>query len=124
MEVWLIIIILYILYKVLDRLVRWPLLGNRSSKYILITGCDTGFGNLATKELDKLGCHVFAGCLTETGETDLRKSTSSRVKTFHLDVTNHDSVLKALEFVKKELPAGRGMFIMNGSVPKLTKFSR
>lgn len=32
-------------------------------KAVLITGCDTGFGNETAKALQKRGFHVFAGCL-------------------------------------------------------------
>ena len=32
---------------------------------VLITGCDSGFGNLLAKRLAKNGQKVFAGCLTE-----------------------------------------------------------
>ncbi|KAI1290333.1 D-beta-hydroxybutyrate dehydrogenase, mitochondrial [Halotydeus destructor] len=37
-------------------------------KAILITGCDTGFGHQLALQLNKLGYHVFAGCLFEDGE--------------------------------------------------------
>lgn len=79
-----------------------------SSRYIFITGCDTGFGHLAAKRFDAKGCHVIAGCLTEKGEEELRKACSSRLKTVHLNVTKHDSVIKAAEFVKESLPPKTG----------------
>jgi len=75
-----------------------------------VTGCDTGFGNLLAKRLDSLGCHVFAGCLTETGETDLKKTCSSRLHTVSLDVSKPDSVRHAFEFVKNKLPPGKGLW--------------
>ena len=97
-----------ILYKILDRLVRIPRLGNYKDRYILVTGCDTGFGNLIAKRLDQLGCHVFAGCYTEKGETELKKSCSERLHVISLDVSSKESVRKALEIVKAKLPQGRG----------------
>ena len=75
-----------------------------------MTGCDTGFGNLAARRLDALGCHVFAGCLTEAGETDLSKSSSSRMQPVSLDVSKPDSVRRAFEIVKAKLSPGKGIW--------------
>ena len=55
----------FIVYKILDRFVRMPKIGQLNEKYILVTGCDTGFGHEISKRLDEMGCHVFAACLTE-----------------------------------------------------------
>ena len=54
-------------------------------------------------------CHVFAGCLTEKGEDDLRKQCSSRLKPVSMNVADHDSVLKAYDTVKGMIPQGRGL---------------
>ena len=94
------------------RLLRTLRIGRLCDRYVMITGCDTGFGNLVARRLDREGCRVFAGCLTEKAETELRKLCSSRLKTFSLDVTSHDSILRGREFVKQYLPAGRGKLII------------
>ena len=73
-----------------------------------MTGCDTGFGHDFSKQLDRLGCYVFAGCLTEEGEHELRKTTTDRLVTFPLDVADHDSVTRAYKLVCDKLPNGRG----------------
>jgi len=99
-----------ILYKILDRLIRIPTVGNYADRYILVTGCDSGFGNLIAKRLDQLGCHVFAGCFTEKGETELKKVCSERLHAISLDVSSKESVRKALEYVKAKLPQGRGLW--------------
>ncbi|XP_033727381.1 17-beta-hydroxysteroid dehydrogenase type 6-like [Pecten maximus] len=78
--------------------------------YVMITGCDSGFGNLLAKRLDSLGISVFAGCLTKQGGKDLRKSTSDRVVIIDLDVTNHESVANAYGEVRSRLPGGRGLW--------------
>ena len=36
-----------------------------TKKAVLITGCDTGFGNLLAKRLANEGVTVFAACLTQ-----------------------------------------------------------
>ncbi|XP_043931509.1 retinol dehydrogenase 16-like [Protopterus annectens] len=76
---------------------------NISDKYVYITGCDTGFGNLLAKSLDKQGVHVLAACFTDKGQDDLKKNASPKLKTFHLDVTKSESVRKAAEFIKSEV---------------------
>ncbi|XP_037534738.1 retinol dehydrogenase 5 [Nematolebias whitei] len=74
-----------------------------SEKYVFVTGCDTGFGNLLCKNLDRRGFRVLAGCLTEKGADDLRRVASSRLKTVLLDVTSQDSIQNAMEWTKKEV---------------------
>jgi len=86
------------------------------NRYILITGCDSGFGNMLAKRLNSLGVPVFAGCLTEKGEDELRKSCSPLLKTFRLDVSDPSSVRKAFDFVKANLPKGQGLWgLMNNA---------
>ena len=102
------VIALYALYKYAMTSLGRKRIDALESRYIFITGCDTGFGHLAAKRFDKLGCHVIAGCLTERGEDELTKACSSRLKTVHLDVANHDSVVKAADVVKSLLPANTG----------------
>ncbi|XP_041057700.1 dehydrogenase/reductase SDR family member 9-like isoform X3 [Carcharodon carcharias] len=77
--------------------------GKVSDKYVFITGCDTGFGNLAAKILDVGGFRVLAGCLTEEGAQNLRKETSSRLKTIPLDITKSDSIENAADLIKMEV---------------------
>lgn len=76
-----------------------------TNKAILITGCDSGFGHLLAQHLYDLGYHVFAGCLSPSGEgaKDLKTRTSLNFQILELDVTDDKSVAKALEFVKQNL---------------------
>ena len=104
------LIIFYVCYKVFDYLLRLPHLSSLDSRYVMITGCDSGFGQASAKHLDSLGVNVIAGCLTEQGETHLRKGCSNRLKTVHLDITNHENVLKAFNEMKGFLPEGKGKF--------------
>ncbi len=73
---------------------------NKADKYVYITGCDSGFGNLLARHLDKLGFPVIAGCYTEKGEDELKKRTSDRLTTIQLDVSNSESVSKAAAVIK------------------------
>merc|ERR1712000_111749 len=98
-------IIGYIIHKTLcfiSRFIRISL----KDKYVLITGCDTGFGNMISKRLQGLGANVISGCLTEKGKANLQKeadASGSEGKVFAIlmDVTKDESVEKALIEIKK-----------------------
>ncbi|XP_075951115.1 retinol dehydrogenase 7-like [Anarhichas minor] len=94
------LVVFYYLYRWFRELPRVPDIG---SKYVYITGCDTGFGNLLARHLDKKGFRVIASCFSEKGEEDLRKSCSSNLITTHLDVRSKDSVAKVAATIKEKV---------------------
>ena len=55
-----ILIFIYISYRVYQHFNPTPDIDPRD-KYVLISGCDTGFGNGLAIELDKQGFNVLAG---------------------------------------------------------------
>ncbi|XP_025975043.1 retinol dehydrogenase 7-like [Dromaius novaehollandiae] len=71
-----------------------------AEKYVLITGCDSGFGNLLARQLDARGLRVLAACLTEPGAAQLRAAASSRLQTLLLDVTSSESIAAAAAWVE------------------------
>ena len=75
-------------------------------KYVLITGCDTGFGRATAIELDRMGAYVLATCLTNDGEKSLKSVTSDKLKTFQMDVTNSKHIKDVYEEIKKETSLG------------------
>ncbi|KAL2081430.1 hypothetical protein ACEWY4_023283 [Coilia grayii] len=79
------------------------------TKHVLVTGCDSGFGNLVAKQLDRQGFHVIAACLTESGSSDLRNAASPRLKTVLLNVTDSVSIDRAVEMVRRET-VERGLY--------------
>ncbi|XP_012368336.1 17-beta-hydroxysteroid dehydrogenase type 6 [Octodon degus] len=97
----------------LYHLVRWyrerQVVSNLQDKYVFITGCDSGFGNLLARQLDMRGLRVLAACLTEEGAEQLRKRTSGRLQTVILDVTQTESIAAATEWVK-ECVGDRGLW--------------
>ncbi|KAG8452479.1 hypothetical protein GDO86_004317 [Hymenochirus boettgeri] len=100
-------------------LYRWnrqrQMLQNLTDKYVLITGCDSGFGNLLAKQLDKRGMQVLATCFTEKGAEDLKKGTSSRLQTNILDVTNSQNVKSVAKWVT-ETVGNKGLWgLVNNS---------
>ena len=77
-----------------------------TGKYVLITGCDHGFGRETAIRLDKMGARVLATCLTKEGEQSLKSVTSDKLKTFRMDVTNSQQIKDVYSEVKKEIPSG------------------
>ncbi|XP_046560899.1 D-beta-hydroxybutyrate dehydrogenase, mitochondrial-like [Haliotis rubra] len=71
-------------------------------KYVLITGCDTGFGNSLARLLDTKGLNVIAACLSEEsdGAKQLKTTGSRRMSVLQLDVTSDESVASCLQRVK------------------------
>lgn len=86
-----------------------------TNKYVFITGCDSGFGNLAARTFDKKGFRVIAACLTESASTALKAEVSERLHTVVLDVTDPENVKRTAQWVKdlvgekgKKLTVGAG----------------
>ncbi|NP_955903.1 dehydrogenase/reductase SDR family member 9 [Danio rerio] len=91
------LVVLFYVYRWFRELGR---VSNKSEKFVYITGCDTGFGNLLARHLDTKGFRVIAGCYSEKGEDELKKICSDRLITLHLDVTDNENVKKAAETIK------------------------
>ncbi|XP_053413544.1 17-beta-hydroxysteroid dehydrogenase type 6-like isoform X1 [Nycticebus coucang] len=94
-------------------LLRWyrerQVVSHLQDKYIFITGCDSGFGNLLARQLDARGLRVLAACLTEKGAEQLKAQTSDRLETVSLDVTKTESVTAATQWVKERI-GDRGLW--------------
>ncbi|XP_028847267.1 dehydrogenase/reductase SDR family member 9 [Denticeps clupeoides] len=88
---------------------------NKSEKHVYITGCDSGFGSLLARHLDKLGFRVVAACLTDKGEDQLRKGCSDRLRTVHLDVADHGSVAAAASCIREMVGEGGLWALVNNA---------
>ncbi|XP_044142805.1 retinol dehydrogenase 7-like [Bufo gargarizans] len=101
---------------------RWyrqsQILENLTDKYVFITGCDTGFGNVLAKQLDKRGMKVLASCLTEKGAEKLKKEASSRLQTVILDISDSENVSSAAEWVSR-IVGDQGLWglVNNAAIP-------
>src|SRR5690348_16610533 len=71
------IIFIYVSYRVYQHFFPTPDIDPRG-KYVLISGCDTGFGNGLAIELDKQGFNVLAGVYSSDNKDSLTKILSSR----------------------------------------------
>eukprot|EP00698_Gefionella_okellyi_P024148 TRINITY_DN8442_c0_g1_i1.p1 TRINITY_DN8442_c0_g1~~TRINITY_DN8442_c0_g1_i1.p1 ORF type:complete len:335 (+),score=28.00 TRINITY_DN8442_c0_g1_i1:42-1046(+) len=88
--------LLYYMKKVIVRIPKLDI----SGRWILITGCDSGFGNLMAKSFDARGCRVIAACYSIKGADELRAECSDRLITIQLDVSNDRSVADAFRQVQ------------------------
>ncbi|XP_044049785.1 corticosteroid 11-beta-dehydrogenase isozyme 2 [Siniperca chuatsi] len=74
-------------------------------KAVLITGCDSGFGNATAKHLDALGFEVFATVLDLLGDgaRELQRTCSPRLTLLQVDITQPQQVQQALLDIKAKL---------------------
>ncbi|XP_036750887.2 retinol dehydrogenase 7-like [Manis pentadactyla] len=100
---WLYLAVLVGLYYLLRWYRERQVVSNLRDKYVFITGCDSGFGNLLARQLDTRGLRVLAACLTEEGAEQLRQKTSDRLETVILDVTKTDNIAAATQWVKEHV---------------------
>jgi len=108
---WLVVVILpLIIFLNWRRRLRAAVLPNLHTKYVLITGCDSGFGHHLAIHLDSLGLHVVATCLTEEGCATLKEKGSQRMTVLRMDVTDRNSILTVKEEVEKLLPSNEGLW--------------
>ena len=85
---------------------------NIRGRYVLITGCDSGFGRATAIQLDKMRVCALATCLTKEGEQSLKSATSNKLKTFQLDVTNAEQIKRVFDEIKKLVEDESGRFCM------------
>ncbi|CAF1405125.1 unnamed protein product [Rotaria magnacalcarata] len=85
------IIILYVSYRLYQHFYPTPNI-SPNGKYILISGCDTGFGHGLAIEIDKQGFNVLAGVFSPENISSLQKELSSRATVFRLDITKQEDI--------------------------------
>ncbi|XP_052609748.1 retinol dehydrogenase 7-like isoform X2 [Peromyscus californicus insignis] len=106
---WLYLVALVGLWNLLRLFRERKVVSHLQDKYVFITGCDSGFGNLLARQLDRRGMRVLAACLTENGAEELRSKTSNRLETVILDVTKTESIVAATQWVKERV-GNRGLW--------------
>ncbi|XP_036025835.1 retinol dehydrogenase 16-like [Onychomys torridus] len=106
---WLYLVVLLVLWTLLRLFRERQVVSHLQDKHVFITGCDSGFGNLLARQLDRRGMRVLAACLTENGAEELRSKTSDRLETVILDVTKTESIVAATQWVKERV-GNRGLW--------------
>lgn len=95
------IVILYVSYRLYEKYFPAPNIDPRG-KYVLISGCDSGFGRQLAIELDDQGFHVFAGLYNFTEKDSLVQRLSSGATVFPLDITRQEDINAAYDLVKQK----------------------
>ena len=75
---------------------------NPQDKFVLISGCDSGFGHALAIELDKEGFNVLAGVYNDDSQTKLKAQLSSRATVFSLDITRKEDIDSAFKMIKQK----------------------
>lgn len=93
--------------------------------YVVITGCDSGFGKELAYRLDRFGFNVFAACLTEEAAAELERTTSKSLHTVIVDVSKPETISKLVEKVKKTIPNDRALWgiVNNAGISGALAFS-
>ncbi|CAF1558980.1 unnamed protein product, partial [Rotaria sordida] len=95
------VIVFYIFYRLYQHFFPTPNI-NPNGKYVLISGCDSGFGHALAIELDKQGFNVLAGVLVPDNVTSLKENLSSRATVFCLDITKEEDIDAAFVLVNEK----------------------
>ena len=95
------IVFLYISYRLYQYFFPTPNI-NPNGKYVLISGCDTGFGHELAIDLDQQGFNVLAGVFVLNNVTVLKNKLSSKATVFHLDITKQEDIDATFDLVKEK----------------------
>ena len=91
----------YVVYRVYQHYFPAPSVDPKG-KYVLISGCDTGFGHALAIELDKQGYNVLAGVYSADSKDQLVNKLSLRAAVFSLDISRQEDIESAYKLVKEK----------------------
>ena len=95
------ILIYYVSYEFYQRYFPLPTI-EPYGKYVLISGCDSGFGHRLAIELDQQGFNVLAGVYLQENITSLKSKLSSKATVFRLDIAKQEEIDTAYDLVKEK----------------------
>lgn len=107
------VLALLVVWLFLKKLLPKPKVDDFKNKFVLITGCDSGFGKMTAIRLDKMGFRVIATCLTLKGvENLIEEAGSDRLIAMVMDVTNSEQIKDVYAEIK-HLVAEKGTADLN-----------
>ena len=92
------LLIMYIAEKLYDK--YFSTLEDQRGSYAVITGCDSGFGNIAAHEFNRRGIHVFAACLTSNAVQAFNEDITFKGTSFVMDVTKKEDIENAAVMIQ------------------------
>ncbi|CAH2255440.1 D-beta-hydroxybutyrate dehydrogenase, mitochondrial-like [Pelobates cultripes] len=101
------VVCLLLLIPIYHRFTSRHVVLDPEGRAVLITGCDSGFGNMLAHRLLKMGFTVFATCLYPEGEgaqSLINGYPSDRVKVVRLDVSSDKEMDNVKQYVLNNLP--------------------
>ena len=101
-------LLLNLIYRIYKFVFRSPNI-DPNGKYVLISGCDSGFGHGLAIELDQQGFNVLAGIFVPDNITILKNTLSSKATVFHLDITKQEDIDAAFDLVKDKTRVLHGL---------------
>ncbi|XP_060582430.1 17-beta-hydroxysteroid dehydrogenase type 6-like [Ruditapes philippinarum] len=110
MEIVLVISFIILISFGIEWLLRKLRVNKFEQRYVLVTGCDTGFGNMLAKRLDVMRFRAFAGCYTNNAVTELTEECSENLTAIQVDVSSPTSIDKMVETIKNKLPTDKGLW--------------
>lgn len=89
----------------------------KDPKVVVVTGCDSGIGQLTAAAAHRKGYHVFAGCLTDAGVAAVAAEAagSARLVGLRLDVTSLESIAAFAAAVKAQSPTPHLHAVVNNA---------
>ena len=93
------LLLFYISYRLYQHFFPAPNI-NPNGKYVLISGCDSGFGHALAIQLDRQGFNVLAGVLVADTVTSLKAELTPKATIFQLDITKQEDIDAAYDLVK------------------------
>ena len=101
-------ILAFVAYRLYQHFFPPPNISSRG-KYVLISGCDSGFGHGLAIELDRQGFNVLAGVFLADTIPTLTSELSGQATVFQLDITDQSSIDAAYELVKSKTKVLHGL---------------
>jgi len=102
------VIFSYVAYRLYQHFFPSPNIESKG-KYVLISGCDSGFGHGLALELDQKGFNVFAGVLLSDTISKLKSQLSERATVFQLDITKQEDIDAAYALVESKTKVLHGL---------------
>ena len=99
--------ILFVLKKLFER----KNISGAVERFVLITGCDTGFGHSSAIHLSREKMFVFAGCLKNEGVERLTSDPSFHGQAFLMDVTKAEDISNTKHMVEAHT-GGKGLWAL------------
>lgn len=94
--------------KMLTQLFIRKKLEKLQGKYVLVTGCGSGFGFAIARRLEDSGFRVLATCRTQDSVNRLRQKLKDGTLVKRLDVTDSRQIHKIYEEIRKTIRPTEG----------------